>query len=182
MVRKFVVLIAAVIIVFLGAVVLFTGFNPDAGKVSSTTLADGLSSGEVRFLAAVNALKASRETLVAAIDSDNFTQVSAAVFAYNRTAYNVRAALIAGCADQTIKEKHADLCIDPVLLNECNMKDAQITYLMMKLDYLSETMSAEECYSMVDMLRKQEKCTVVGEGYTASEEVMAEIESLCSGL
>jgi hypothetical protein len=176
------VLLAAVVVILFGAVLLFTGFNPDAKKVSSTTLADDSSSAEARFLVAVNALKASRETLVAAIDSDNFTQVSAAVLVYNRTAYNVRTVLLSGCADSKIKTKHADICIDPVLLNECNIKDAQITYLMMKLDYLSETMSSDECYTMVDLLRNQEKCTVVGEGYTASDEVITEIESICSGL
>ena len=35
---------------------------------------------------------------------------------------------------------------------------------------------------MKNSSKKQEKCTVVGEGYTASEEVTTEIESICSGL
>jgi hypothetical protein len=147
-----------------------------------TLFGEKMSPEEEGFLKAANALKASRDDLGAAMDSRDYLRISPAVTAYNRTAHNSSSVFVSGCADPKISKKYTEICGNIGLLNRCNMKDAEITYSLMKLGYASQTMSQEECISMLDMMRGQAGCEVLGEGYTTSEENLAKLESICAGL
>jgi len=137
---------------------------------------------EQQFNAAASTLKVSRENLNAAMRSEDYATILAAVETYNNTVHQTGDIFVSGCKNKEISGKNADLCPRVELVNRCNKRDAMIVHTVMKLGYAPQTMTKEECSAMVVLMNEQDECGTLDKSYLVDQDSRAKIQQRCEEL
>jgi hypothetical protein len=136
---------------------------------------------EQRFFDTAKEQNQSREDLLEAIHSEDYTRILQAISKYNYSTQRLSAGISDLCADKNMGTKYDDTCSQRALLNKCNARDVEATALIMRLMH-DPLMTKEECNKLVSVTLEQEECRNLAQTYVPTQQGKEELEKACGEL